>query len=300
MVRLFTVLTALAVVLSSGAHAQRTTFGYAGFGYSNRPTTPFPTPPSDAIVMTNLEKPGNGNPGAWNLCNVNTSCDAGGSGTSGSATLTYGITSPTPSGLCAGGSSTWTKFDNTGDSFNTLTYRHLGSTFAGGKTTGSISNIMLTWCFVLVPSAGHVVGYEWDPDLFVNHTYSYLSSIACYVTGGGTWNVWRSTPRKWLPTTSSCNLNTVGAGTTQHFARLWATYDQTNHKYTNQTLEIDGTLVWSPSSPVSCPIDTSSCPTANASTVDQGVSMNIQFQIDNGAGAGTNSELIKDYNLVAW
>ena len=281
--------------------------GQGGGGATYNPTGgggPLPTPPSTATTFSNLQE--SAGTGAWTLCNYNvvysdgSHCAAGGTGTSGSATLTYGQTPK----VSSGGS---LKFTNTGANFNTLYYRHLGNSWPQNDGTGNnslpnIGNMLLDLYFYAEPTS--LNAYEFDPDLGTGTaagSYAYKASLQCDHAGGDVWRLFKTTGG-WVKTTYPCNFGTSAGVNKWHHIQLYVTFNQGGKSYTYQTLVVDGTTVFSPSSPApGQPYFACGPSTSTAKCGAQlGDNVNIEMQIDNGATAGTNIGFYDNYTLTIW
>jgi hypothetical protein len=186
--------------------------------------------------------------------------------------------------------------------FNTLVYRHLGSPGVG--LSGITNMLEDTWVYV-TPGSGP--GYEFDPDFEVGTTTStateYKGSFACYVSGGGKWNVYDTLNHAWVASTYTCNWNTAGANAWHHI-QLWISFNQGAKTYTYQGLAIDGADVWTPSSHGGLTSATySACPpnpVTGCSNTPLGNNVNIEFQTDNDSSSSTSLRYDDKITLVVW
>ena len=270
--------------------------GGGGGGGGGGGSSGIPTPPANATTFNNVQ---NGCPGgSYVICNKNSACAAGTPRGSGTASISYGDMTHH---LSTGGALLFTNTTNSGSAtgWNTLIYCHNGTSWPADDASGtnhltSLTNAIYDFWIYLSPSPAGVVGYEWDPDFFVGTAnWTYKISLACYTDAGGIWDLYNQSIQNWQRTTTACTMNAGGANAWHHL-QYWITLDQVHHRYTYQELDLDGTPVFTPSSPPSIGN------TFGGWNVNKGNQFNFEFQIDNKSGAGTSKEWIDNAKVIVW
>ena len=246
-----------------------------GCTVNNSVCAAFPTPPANAKTFSNLNV-ASGNPGTWTICNANNSCAAGTPSGIGSATVTPGTPLTFTNVTGSGSPSGW----------NTLLYRHMGASFLSDDGTrtiaiGSIQNAIYDVVITPTFTTGQIVGYEFDPDIFVDSggtgNWTAKVSIACY-TSDNKWHLYNQAIQSWVATTYPCTMSTSGSGTTNEL-KYYVTYDWTNHQYTYQNVVFNGVTVFGPANAV----------TYGMWNHDSGNELNFEVQIDNHSSPTTAS-----------
>lgn len=283
------------IQLSNIAFESGTITGGGGGGGGS---SDLPSIPSNATTFSNLQR-SSGNPGSWTECDANTSCAAGTPSCVGSASLTFGITGPA---LSSYGSAKFIDTTNSGSpqGCNVLYYRHLGNSWAaddssGTNTLAGLTNGFLDLYVYPVPGS-NIIGYEFDPDIYVGNNWTAKASLACYASSGGKYNLYDQsgnlpTGGAWASTSHSCDWNTTGANQWHH-VQLWITFNQTAHTYTYKTLVVDGTTIISTA--------LSNTVTYNMWNHNSGNTLNIEMQIDRTSTAGTSTGYYDNYKFVVW
>lgn len=266
--------------------AQQPTLG--NVGGTVPPSGGFPTPPGNAYTILHMESQ------AWTVCNANTGCHAGTPNCQGTATISTPTTNPFGNGQAA------LKFVNTTnpgspEGCNTLLYHHFGKGPFGVWALGAITNALYEFDFYWTPSSGGVFGVEFDPDIFLNNTWTIKASLACYTDLGGVWAVYNQAIQNWVHTTTPCSMNGTGANK-KHHIKYWVTYNltATQPTYTFQRTEVDGVAQWTPTAPP----NTGS--TFNAWLHPFGSDLNAEVQIDNKQGAGTSTAWYQNFTMTVW
>jgi hypothetical protein len=230
---------------------------------SNNPqaASGLPTPPSTAVVFTQIEQLS-----GWNSCD-NAAC-AGGSGT-GAYWMTQNQTSPSLTGSSM-------ELFNSGAWANALWWQKMGA-------QDSASNFV--WDFYVQvdeSSVSAAQALEFDSFQFYGG-YNYMFGSQCDF-GNGKWDVWDEANGRWLPTTVACKSFEPG---TWHHIQWYITDNKSARTYTFMTLVVDGV-------PYVLNL------TYGAKNVGWSDEVGVQYQLDVNATGNGYHEWVDDSNLTVW
>lgn len=237
-------------------------------------------PPAGAAEFSNLQLSGNGY-GTWEQCNTS-ACSGSESGSTGTSSLTFDVTSPSLSGSAMEINSTTTS----GEYFNTLTYIHLGCTSLPNGCVPTINRQFLLDLWFYIPSANAGMNaLEFDPDLY-DGSYEYFSSQQCD-SSSGDWRLWNMGGGTWETTAYPCNL--YSTENTWHHYTIRGYFNRAATSYVYSSFVLDGTVIYSN-------LNQSYSAEANSGTA----TFNMEAQIGGDTNTGTNLEYLDNVNLWIW
>jgi hypothetical protein len=247
---------------SSGAYGSQTiTINVTSGGAGPKISGPLPTPPSTALVYTNIDQMS-----GWNKCG--TAACAGGSG-SGSFWQSLWQTSPSMDGSSM-------QLYRDGVWANALWWKKVGA---------QNSKTHILWDFYVRVdgnAASRAQALEYDAFQFVGG-YNYMIGSQCNYAAG-VWDTWNEATGHWLHTNIPCPKFSANVW---HHIQWYLTTNHTNHTYTYVTLVVDGKAY-------------SVNQTQSAKYLGWGDNLGAQWQLDvNASGAGYH-EWVDKAKLTVW
>jgi hypothetical protein len=250
---------------STGAYGSQTiAVSVQGTGTGTGTASPapgLPTPPSTALVFTQIEQMS-----GWESCG--TAACAGGSGKS-AYWMAQNQTSPSLDGSSM-------ELDNAGVWSNALWWKHLGA-------NNNVSNFL--WDFYVQldsASTSQAQALEFDVYQFIGG-YNYMIGSQCDY-GNGVWDVWDGSNQKWIGTGIACQKLTPG---TWHHIQWYVQRVPNTHNYHYVTLVVDGKSY-------------SVNKTYSARNLGWADNMGVQYQLDVKASGGGYHEWVDKSTLTVW
>lgn len=252
---------------STGAYGDQTVRFTVGSG-SGAPaptsggSTGLPTPPSYAMVFSNLDQISSG----WVACG-DPGC-AGGNG-GGSYWQAFYQTSPSMDGASM-------ELFRDGVWSNALWHHKVGA-------HNNVTNVLFDF-FLRVDNASlqYAQALESEAFQFVGG-YNYMLGTECDY-GRGVWDTWSETAGHWVPTSIPCPKFTPNVW---HHVQQYITINHSNHSYTYRTFVIDGRVY-------------NLNQTQYAKYLAWGDNLGAQWQLDVNATGGGYHEWIDRAKLTAW
>ncbi len=247
---------------SSGAYGSvYQTITVTGGGGGGGGNNGLPTPPSWAVVFSNIENRGN-----WQWCN-SPGC-AGGSG-DGAYWMAQHQSNPSLDGSSM-------EFFNSGVWDNALWFQKLGA-------NNGVHNFLWDFYFYVDSNSQNgAQALEFDAFQFV-HGYNYMIGSQCDY-GRGLWDTWDEASGHWMPTSISCPKFSPN---TWHHIQWYETTNTNSHQYTYVTLVVDGH---------SYPVNV----TRNARNLGWGDNLGVQYQLDVNASGEGYHEWVDKATLSIW
>jgi hypothetical protein len=226
------------------------------------PASALPTPPSSALVFSNIEQ----NTNNWASCNT-PGC-AGGSG-AGTYWQAFNQSAPAMDGNSM-------ELFQDGVWSNALWYHKVGA-------NDSATNFLFDFYVQLDSASTNAAqALEYDAFQFVGG-YNYMIGTECSY-GAKVWDTWDEASGHWLHTTIPCAKFSTG---TWHHIQWYMTTDHSAHTYTYKTLVVDG---------VAYTLNQ----TQPAKYLGWGDNTGVQWQLDVNASGNGYHEWVDKATLTIW
>lgn len=253
------------------------TIGGNAIAYTPSGAASLPTPPANAVTFTNLQ-----NDTGWHICNANTHCNAGGTGT-GTASITHSVSSPSLSGSSMELVSTGTTSRGFWNTLFSIKPRLPRGTSFGLNDVAAFETDY--WVYYASGNSTHLNAYEYDPGLWGHHL-KYFMSMQFHQSMPRGVRLWDSASDAWTNVVAPLPNLTEGVW---HHIQLYGTLDQAARTYTYEDLIFDGTYVFHNLGASYGPDKPTSTPT-----------LSIEAQLDGAPNNGVLTEYIDNYTFVVW